>query len=92
MNHLGSAIHLSQSKHGARTELFDLSTDPREETNVADKYPDVVKTILNKIPGYMKKMVKINTRTSSNEGRANGIWCPWVKVLGKSPEVCSITS
>merc|ERR1712025_935306 len=64
---------------GSGTKLYDLSTDPREEYNVADKYPDVVKTILEKIPGYKEKMTKINKRKGSKEGMQNGIWVPWVK-------------
>ena len=70
-------------KAGSGTKLFDLSTDPREETNVADKSPDVVKKILEKIPGYREKMTKINKRTRSKEGMKNGIWVPWVKNVEK---------
>merc|ERR1719456_1954564 len=86
-NSLGSAAKFDRSedgligggKSGSGTKLFDLATDPREETNVADKHPDVVKTILEKIPGYKKNMTKINKRTRSKEGMKNGIWVPWVK-------------
>ena len=70
-------------KAGSGTKLYDLSTDPREETNVADKNPDVVKKILEKIPGYREKMTKINKRRSSKEGMKNGIWVPWVKNVEK---------
>ena len=64
---------------GSGIKLFDLSKDPREEHNIADKHPDVVKTILEKLPGYMKNMTKINKRTRSKEGMKGGIWVPWVK-------------
>ena len=69
---------LGGGKSGSGTKLFDLSTDPREETDVADKHPDIVKIILDKIPGYKKKMTKINKRTRSKAGMKDGKWVPWV--------------
>lgn len=39
----------------AKTELFDLSNDPSEKENVADKYPDVVKDLDARLVSYAKQ-------------------------------------
>jgi arylsulfatase A-like enzyme len=40
-----------------KTELFDLAQDPSETTNLADKYPDVVKELEAKLVQYAKEQV-----------------------------------
>ena len=40
-----------------KTELYDLAKDPGEITNLADKYPDVVKTLEAKLVNYAKEQV-----------------------------------
>lgn len=40
-----------------KTELYDLSKDPSETTNLADKYPDVVKELETKLIQYAKEQV-----------------------------------
>ena len=37
-------------KQGQPLELYQVTTDPREETNVADQYPDVI----GRIEDYLK--------------------------------------
>jgi arylsulfatase A-like enzyme len=37
--------------------LFDLETDPLEETNVADQYPDVLQEMIYKLQEYQKSYV-----------------------------------
>lgn len=68
------------SKQVTGTQLFDLDTDPREQTNIADSHPDVVKEMLKKIISYRNKMTKINKRTHGNVGNQGGVWLPWVPV------------
>jgi arylsulfatase A-like enzyme len=38
-----------------RTELFDLSKDPGEKTNVADRFPDVVRDLESRLVAYSKE-------------------------------------
>lgn len=38
-----------------KTELFDLSKDPGEKENVADKYPDIVKDLEARLLSYAKQ-------------------------------------
>ena len=41
-------------KGGLQTLLFDLENDPRETTNIADQYPDIVKDLLAGVERYKK--------------------------------------
>lgn len=38
-----------------KTELFDLAADPSETTNVADRYPEVVKDLEARLIAYAKE-------------------------------------
>jgi arylsulfatase A-like enzyme len=38
-----------------KTELFDLSQDPGEQTNVADQHPDVVRDLESRLAAYAKQ-------------------------------------
>ena len=61
--------------------LFDLSTDQREVFNVAALYPRVVRQLMDRIPEYTRKMVRIGERGNSQAaGKRNGAWYPWVEV------------
>ena len=62
------------------TFLFDLSTDIREEHNVADTYPDIVNSLLDKKQGYLDKVKVVEERNYSNAGMADGVWKPWVEL------------
>ena len=60
------------------TFLFDLSTDVREEHNVAGKYPGMVMKLLDKKQGYLDKMKTVEARNFSDKGKVDGVWKPWV--------------
>jgi len=62
------------------TFLFDLSTDIREEHNVADVYPDIVKKLLDKRAGYLDKVKLVEESHYSSKGMVDGAWKPWVEL------------
>ena len=62
------------------TFLFDLSVDVREENNLADKNPDMVKRLLDKKQGYLKKVKFVGQRKYSKKGMVDGVWKPWVEL------------
>ena len=63
------------------TFLFDLLTDIREEHNVANKYPDIVKTLLDKKQGYLDKVKTVGkTKINKNLKSMKGVWKPWVEL------------
>ena len=64
----------------AGTLLFDLSTDEREENNVADMFPDIVRQLLGKKSGYRDKLVPVYESNYSNAGKVHRIWKPWVEL------------
>ncbi len=39
-----------------RTELFDLSEDPGEQHNLADRYPEIVSDLEARLVAYAKEM------------------------------------
>ena len=62
------------------TVLFDLSTDVREETNVADQYPDIVEKLLKKKQGYLDKMKSIGHRKFADDiSMVDDVYRPWVE-------------
>ena len=64
----------------AGTLLFDLSTDEREENNVADMFPDIVRQLIVKKSGYRNTMMPIYECKYSNAGKVHGVWKPWVEL------------
>ncbi|XP_063684881.1 arylsulfatase B-like [Bolinopsis microptera] len=74
----GGKMHIWSIVSG--TFLFDLSSDVREEHNVADKYPDMVKKLLDKKQGYLDKMKTVEERNFSDKGKVDGVWKPWVEL------------
>jgi len=62
------------------TFLFDLSTDIREEHNIADEYPDIVARLLDKRQSYLDKVKLVEERNYSKKGMVNGVWKPWVEL------------
>ena len=52
------------SKIEAKTLLYNLTNDPNEETNLADRYPDIVKDLKDRLSKYIKSMI---TSDSTNE-------------------------
>ena len=62
--------------------LFNLITDPYEETNVIDEYPDIAKKMMLKIDDYMQDMVEPHFR--GTDAIAYSVWArsgfitPWV--------------
>ena len=65
-------------KEGDGIKLFDLSSDPREKHDVSKQNPEVVEEIMARLASYKEKMTWIGKRHSSNAGRKEGIWYPWV--------------
>jgi len=52
--------------------LYDLSTDPGETTNVADKHPDVVMRLMKLLDDQRKLLGDSLTKTKGSENRAPG--------------------
>ena len=60
------------------TLLFDLSSDPREMTDVADQHPEVVEQLLLRRGEYEQNMTRVQALTNSSAGQRDGGWYPWV--------------
>ena len=69
--------YVSDSASG--TVLFDLSTDIREEKNLAGQRPDIVKKLLDKKQGYAEKLVFRKRRIFADISMKNDIFRPWVE-------------
>jgi len=64
--------------------LFDISTDPNEENDVALQYPDIVQTLLARLDYYRSVAEKPwypDADPLSDPKYFNGTWSPW-RVLG----------
>lgn len=59
------------------TLLFDLSEDEREDNNLAEQRPDIVKKLLDKKKDYMKNMKIIPYRYLYNVTMTDDIFRPW---------------
>ena len=64
------------------TWLFNLADDPNERSNVADKYPDIVQKLKERIEFYNsthipQKHIPFDPRC--NPANFGGVWTPWLK-------------
>ena len=71
---------------GPMRELYDLSSDPREMNNVADKLPDIAKDLEGKLEAWIADMMEKNELTT-DPLVANGLtlgagWFKWVEQHG----------
>jgi hypothetical protein len=60
--------------------LFDIKNDPCEYTNIAQKYPDIVDFLLDKIAYYNKSSLPSNNLARDPRARAflnDGLVQPW---------------
>ena len=76
-NHQGKK-YVSDSASG--TVLFDLSTDIREEKNLAGQRPDIVRKLLDKKQGYAEKLVFRKRRMFADISMKDDVFRPWVEV------------
>ena len=63
------------------TWLFNLTADPNERNNVADKYPEVVKQLKERIEYYNSThiaQINVPIDPKSNPANFGGIWTPWL--------------
>ena len=63
------------------TWLFNITADPNERNNVADKYPEVVNQLKERIEYYNSTHITqfhIPTDPRSNPANFGGIWTPWL--------------
>ena len=61
---------------------FNITSDPNERENVAVKYPDVVKQLMEKIELYNVMYIKQlapSLDLRSDSALHHGIWTPWLK-------------
>jgi hypothetical protein len=58
--------------------LFDLSSDEREERNLANKYPEIVAKLLAKKQGYSEIMIPLKERKIENISMEDKVYRPWV--------------
>lgn len=67
--------------------LFDIESDPCETTNLATKYPDVVRKLQNKLNYYGRIALPIRNKPSDprcNPANFGGIWTWWFDELNIS--------
>ena len=57
--------------------LFDLDTDPTENYNLADKYPDVVDIMLGKLARYESETVPYVQLPIDCDSFPEGVFRPW---------------
>ena len=63
------------------TWLFNLTADPNERNNVADKYPEIVKQLKERIEYYNSThiaQINVPIDPKSNPANFGGIWTPWL--------------
>ena len=63
------------------TWLFNLADDPNERNNVADKYPEKVQQLKERIEFYNSThipQINVPTDPKSNPANFGGIWTPWL--------------
>ena len=63
---------------GKGKKLYDLESDPREEHDVSQSYPDLVDEILAKKYAYTEKMTWIGKRYSNSRLSKANLWKPWI--------------
>ena len=65
---------------GKNIWLFNITADPDEKFDLADKYPSVVQTMLQKLDEYYKTMVPVIYPVpdpKSDPEKHGGVWGPW---------------
>ena len=63
------------------TWLFNLTADPNERNNVADKYPEIVEQLKGRIEYYNSTHIKqLNPPfdPKCNPSKFEGVWTPWL--------------
>ena len=63
------------------TWLFNLADDPNERNNVADKYPDMVMQLKERIEYYNSThipQIHLPIDPRSNPDNFGGVWTPWL--------------
>eukprot|EP00927_Polykrikos_kofoidii_P045902 TRINITY_DN4004_c0_g1_i1.p1 TRINITY_DN4004_c0_g1~~TRINITY_DN4004_c0_g1_i1.p1 ORF type:complete len:884 (+),score=151.48 TRINITY_DN4004_c0_g1_i1:32-2653(+) len=65
-------------------QLYDLSVDPREMTNVVLEHPDVADSLRGKLApflqsAYIQRSVLVKDWTCSSSPPINGTWEPWME-------------
>lgn len=61
-------LHLPRRRRG-EVELFDLSTDPSESHNIAEKHPNVVDTLQKKSRNWVAELPDQYEKTGNGKGR-----------------------
>lgn len=72
---------LEQFRVKSKTYLFDIEKDPSESNDVASKYPDIVKRMLDRVKSYLHHTVP--SPNPKEDPRADprfrkGYWEPWM--------------
>ena len=78
--HLNGSIELPPYTPSL-TWLFNITADPNERSNVADKYPDVVKQLKERIEFYNSTHIsqkKPPFDPKCNPANYGGVWTPWL--------------
>jgi hypothetical protein len=63
-------------------QLFNILSDPTEQTDLSDKFPTIVKKLLNRLVVYNSKMIPPqlpNLDPNSDPKFHNGFWYPWLE-------------
>ena len=59
-------LHLNRKKDGG-IALYDLSTDPSDSQNLADKHPDVAADLKTKLEGWASELPKQYEKTDDSK-------------------------
>lgn len=63
--------------------LFNVTADPCEYHNLADKHPDILKSLLTRLDQYEAGMVAPRNKDedpAAYPSKHGGVWVPWIKL------------
>ena len=65
---------------GKNIWLFNITADPDEKFDLAEKYPSVVKMMLGKLDDYYQTIVPViypDPDPDCDPAKRGGVWGPW---------------
>ena len=65
---------------GKNVWLFNITADPNEHTDLSDRFPNVVRSMLDQLAAFNKTNVPVRFPKfdpNSNPGLHSGVWGPW---------------
>ena len=74
-------LNISFHESDKNVWLFDILRDPFERLDLSDIYPDVVRTLLERLTYYNSTAVPVRYPAddlNSNPEKHGGVWGPWM--------------